>query len=119
MYPQVRTTEGSAIPAWLEFSASENVLSGIPAPSDAGQSFLEITCRGLDLESSASTTFALVVRDVTSHTSGSPLKFKKTSGPEIVRCKRSEPETVATIIVDTGNHGYDLPRPLTIYIRHF
>ena len=72
---------------------------GIPCPTDVGQHYLELTAKGPS--NSASATFVLVVREVPSHTSGVPLKFKKeSSGAEFVRCKRSEPETVATIILD-------------------
>ncbi|XP_005097620.2 dystroglycan [Aplysia californica] len=95
---EVKTMGNLPIPDWLEFDSKENVLQGIPTPKHAGQSFLEVTARGPTGE--ATTTFSLFVRDVPSHTSGAPLKFKK-SGPEFVRCKREEPETVATIILDT------------------
>ncbi|XP_059153408.1 dystroglycan 1-like [Physella acuta] len=93
----IKSVDGSALPAWLEFDPSNNILQGIPAPKDAGQLYLEITAQGS--ASQASVTFTLFVRDVPTHTSGTPLRFK-TTGPEFVHCKQSEPETVATIIID-------------------
>ncbi|CAL1527759.1 unnamed protein product [Lymnaea stagnalis] len=93
----IQSVDGSPLPAWLQFSAQDNVLQGIPTPKDAGQLYLEITASGIS--SQASVTFTLFIRDVPSHTSGAPLKFKS-SGPEFVRCKPSEAETVATVIID-------------------
>jgi dystroglycan 1 len=99
---KIKTLEGTEMPKWLEFDPMENVLVGIPSPKDVGQVYLEITAQGPINE--ASTTFTLIVRNDPSHTSGAPLKFRpmgsEKSGPEFVRCKRHEPETVATIIVD-------------------
>lgn len=75
----------------------DNILQGIPTPADAGQLYLEITAHGAN--SKATVTCTVFVRDVPTHTSGAPLRFK-TSGPEFVRCKQTESETVATMIVD-------------------
>ncbi|BFZ08724.1 hypothetical protein BsWGS_11763 [Bradybaena similaris] len=93
----VKQSDGSPLPTWLEFDTKEAVLQGIPTPADAGQLYLEIAAQGAD--SRASVTSTVFVRDVPSHTSGSPLRFK-TSGPEFVWCKQTESETVATLIID-------------------
>ncbi|KAH9510153.1 hypothetical protein Btru_043612 [Bulinus truncatus] len=93
----IQSADGSSLPIWLQFDDNTNVLQGIPAPKNAGQLFLEITAKGRN--SQTSVTFTLYVRDVASHTLGAPLRFQS-SGPEFVHCKASEPETVATIIID-------------------
>ncbi|CAG5125190.1 unnamed protein product [Candidula unifasciata] len=93
----VTRSDGTPLPSWLEFDTKEALLQGIPTPADAGQLYLEVTAKGADSKASVTTT--VFVRDVPSHTSGSPLRFK-TSGPEFVWCKQTEPETVATLIVD-------------------
>ncbi|KAK0052382.1 dystroglycan [Biomphalaria pfeifferi] len=93
----IQTLDGSSLPSWLQFDDVNNVLQGIATPKDAGQLFLVITAKGKS--SQASVTFTLIVRDVTSHTLGAPLRFKS-SGAEFVHCKATEPETVATVVVD-------------------
>lgn len=99
---QVRQSDGSPLPGWLEFDTKEAVLQGIPTPADAGQLYLEITAQGADSRASVAST--VFVRDAPSHTSGSPLRFK-TSGPEFVWCKQTESETVATLIIDADLHA--------------
>uniref|UniRef100_A0A0B7ABC6 Dystroglycan 1 n=1 Tax=Arion vulgaris TaxID=1028688 RepID=A0A0B7ABC6_9EUPU len=97
LFYTVQTSDSSPLPRWLEFNTRDTVLQGIPSPSDAGQVFLEITAHGKN--SQASVTSTIYVRDVPSHTSGAPLRFKS-SGPEFIWCKSTEPETVATITID-------------------
>uniref|UniRef100_A0A0B7AZP8 Dystroglycan 1 n=1 Tax=Arion vulgaris TaxID=1028688 RepID=A0A0B7AZP8_9EUPU len=108
---KVQSSDGSPLPSWLEFDGKNNVLQGIPTPSDMQQLDLEITAQGP--KSQASVTTTIFVRDVLSHTSGVPLRFK-TSGPEFVRCKEKEPETVATIIIDTNLESLDVPSRLNL-----
>ena len=84
----------------MRFDSVENVLEGIPTPKDVGQIYLELTANGADPKSQAVTTFTVLVRDVPSHTSGAPLRFRAAQGPEFVRCRQSEPETVATLVLD-------------------
>ena len=92
--------EGLGLPGWIRFDSVNNVLEGIPTPKDVGQSYLELTAHGADPKSQTSVTFTVLVRDVPSHTSGAPLRFRPAQGPEIVRCRQSEAETVATLVLD-------------------
>nr|KAG5705579.1 hypothetical protein BaRGS_034777 [Batillaria attramentaria] len=89
----------TSLPSWLQFLPDQNVLRGIPQREDAGALYLEVLAYGND-GSKATDVFSVSISgDAATLSSGQPLTFRK-SGPEVVRCKREEPETVATIIVD-------------------
>ncbi|GFR87483.1 dystroglycan [Elysia marginata] len=113
----VKTLDSSDLPSWMRFDATENVLEGIPTPKDVGQTYLEITAKGADPKTFASTTFAVLVRDVQSHTSGAPLRFKPQKGPEFVRCRQSEPETVATLVLDVDMEALPVSERISMLRR--
>ena len=96
---QVTEAGKGSLPSWLHFAPGLNVLKGIPTPADAGQLYLEVVAHGHDGQKAADVFSVSITADTPAMSSGQPLKFKS-SGPEVVRCKREEPETVATIVVD-------------------
>ena len=96
---QVTEAGKGSLPSWLHFAPGLNVLKGIPTPADAGQLYLEVVAHGHDGQKAADVFSVFITADTPAMSSGQPLKFKS-SGPEMVRCKREEPETVATIVVD-------------------
>ena len=102
-----------ALPAWLHFAPGLNVLKGIPSPADAGQLYLEVVAHGHDGQNVTDIFSVFVSADTPAMSSGQPLKFKK-SGPEAVRCKREEPETVATIVVDADLEGMAVEQRLQL-----
>ena len=103
------------LPAWLHFSPGLHVLKGVPGVKDAGQLYLEVLAKGTPTPqgpgSQATDVFSVfVAADTPAMSQGQPLKFSRPgtasggggggSGPEVVRCKREQPETVATLVVD-------------------
>lgn len=113
----VKTLDSFELPAWMRFDSKENVLEGIPTPKDVGQTYLELTANGADPRNVASTTFAVLVRDVQSHTSGAPLRFRPSQGPEFVRCRQSEPETVATLVLDADLEALPVTERISLFRR--
>lgn len=110
----------ASLPSWLQFLDDQNVLQGIPQKEDAGTRYLEVLARGSD-GSTVKDVFSVAISgDASSMSAGQPLTFRK-SGPEVVRCKREEPETVATIIVDTdlsGLRAEERLKLLTGFLQH-
>lgn len=94
----------TSLPSWLQFLPDQNVLQGIPQKENAGTLYLEVLAHGSD-GSQATDVFSVSISgDAATLSLGQPLTFKK-GGPEVVRCKREEPETVATIIIDADLGG--------------
>ncbi|KAL8592183.1 hypothetical protein ACOMHN_030858 [Nucella lapillus] len=96
------------LPSWLQFLPDQNVLKGIPTPADARQTYLEVTAFGHNGQKASDVFSVLVSSDSPAMSSGQPLRFQKTTtagAAEVVRCKREEPETVATIVVDADLSG--------------
>ncbi|XP_076447994.1 dystroglycan 1-like [Babylonia areolata] len=101
------------LPSWLHFNAEQNVLQGIPTPADAGHLYLQVTARGPH-GNAATDVFSLAVSaDTATLSSSQPLRFK-TSGPKSVRCKREEPETVATLVLDADLDLMPVERRLSL-----
>ncbi|RUS72666.1 hypothetical protein EGW08_019571 [Elysia chlorotica] len=113
----IKTVDGLELPSWMRFDPVENVIEGIPTPKDAGQIYLELAALGAEPKSQAFTTFTVLVRDVASHTSGAPLRFKARPGPEFVRCRQSEPETVATLVLDVDVDGLPVAERISLLRR--
>ncbi|XP_070191859.1 dystroglycan 1-like [Littorina saxatilis] len=101
------------LPSWLHFAPDIKVLKGIPTPTDAGQLYLEVVAHGSNGKKANDVFSVFVSADTQVMSSGQPLKFKK-SGPEVVRCKREEPETVATIVVDADLDGLTVEQRLEL-----
>ncbi|GFO03409.1 dystroglycan [Plakobranchus ocellatus] len=113
----IKTIDGLPLPSWLQFYPVDNIIEGFPTPKDVGQTYLELTAHGKNPKDQASVTFTVVVRDVASHTSGAPLRFKKTRGPEFVRCRQTEPETVATLVLDVDMEALPVSERVSLLKR--
>ncbi|XP_046570474.1 dystroglycan 1-like [Haliotis rubra] len=87
-----------SLPRWLVFSPKKQLLKGLPTSSDLGQYNIEVVAVGLNGEQ-AKDIFSIFVNEDTGPAAGSTLRFKE-GGPKTVRCKRSEPETAVSIVVD-------------------
>lgn len=81
------------------FDEKSRQLKGIPTPSDIGDNYVEVVTTGPQ-NSQAKDVFSIKVVTETppTHVTGSS---KSSDGrPQTVRCKREQPETAATIVVD-------------------
>lgn len=93
--------------------SGQNVLQGIPTTKDSGQLYLEVVAYGAD-GSKANDVFSVFVNpEPPALSSSQPLTFKS-SGPDVVRCKRDEPETVATIIIDADLEALPVEHRLSL-----
>ncbi|XP_062593828.1 dystroglycan 1-like [Saccostrea cucullata] len=87
------------LPSWLVFDEESRQLSGVPSPSNIGDNYLEVVTTGPQ-NSQAKDVFSIkvVVESPPNHV---PPPTKSSDGkPQTVRCKREQPETSATIVVD-------------------
>ncbi|XP_071083665.1 dystroglycan 1-like [Haliotis cracherodii] len=87
-----------ALPRWLVFSPTKQLLQGMPTSSDLGQYYVEVVAVGHNGDQ-AKDIFSIFVNEDAGPATGSTLRFKE-GGPKTVRCKRSEPETAVSIVVD-------------------
>ncbi|XP_045164539.2 dystroglycan 1-like [Mercenaria mercenaria] len=89
------------LPSWLTFNALKTELKGIPGPEDLkkGQIYLEVKVTGDD-SSHVEDVFAIDILDNTNGPIGSVTTTGEDS-PKVIRCKREEPQTIVTVVVDT------------------
>ncbi|KAL8558005.1 hypothetical protein ACOMHN_016558 [Nucella lapillus] len=117
---QVVEAEKDALPSWMQYVPDQHVLQGLPAPGDAGRVYLQVTARGPH-GATAADVFSLTVSPETpSMSAHQPLRFKS-SGPQAVRCKREEPETVATIVLDADLNQLPVGKRLELlaaFLKH-
>ena len=97
---QITEAGKMTLPHWLVYHKGKQLLQGIPSTSDLGQHYIEVVAVGED-GSQAKDTFSIFVIDDAGAMPGTALKFKS-RGPKPVRCKRSEPETTVSIVIDAN-----------------
>ena len=115
VYLQVTEAAMDTLPSWLNFNPLKAELSGIPEPKDKGQVYLEVKAIG-DHNSRADDVFSIEVVDDSSMSVGAS-KPKKVGDnvPKLVRCRREEPETVSTVIVDVDIHSLNPSERIGIF----
>lgn len=87
------------LPSWLTFNPLKTELKGIPGPEDKGQIYLEVRVTGDD-NSHADDVFSIEILDDTNGPVGTVASSGE-NAPKIIRCKRAEPQTIVTVVVDT------------------
>ena len=97
---QVTEAGKQSLPDWLEFDEKSKQLRGVPSPSNIGDNYLEVVTTGHQ-NSQAKDVFSIKVVMETPPNHITSISPKSSDGkPQTVRCKREQPETAATIIVD-------------------
>ncbi|WAR25004.1 DAG1-like protein [Mya arenaria] len=87
-----------SLPSWMVFDPLTTELKGIPAPQDKGAIYLEVEVKGDD-NSQATDVFSIQVLEDTNGQI-STISSGDKQEPKTVRCKREEPQTMVTIVVD-------------------
>lgn len=101
------------LPAWLSFNSLKTELKGIPRPQDKGQTYLEVKAVGDD-NSKADDVFSVeVIEDSSMSVGASKLSGENT--PKHVRCRREEPETISTVILDVDLHSLNPSESIAIF----
>lgn len=97
----IKVTEAgkASLPNWLMFDEKSQQLKGIPTPADIGDNYLEVITTGPQ-NSQAKDVFSIKVVTETPPTHVPAISQSSDGKPQTVRCKREQPETAATIIVD-------------------
>lgn len=102
-----------SLPAWLSFNALKTELRGVPRPQDKGQVYLEVKAVG-DNNSQADDVFSIEVVEDSSMSVGAT-KLSGENTPKHVRCRREEPETIATVIIDADLHSQSPSESIAIF----
>lgn len=104
-----------ALPSWLSFNPLKAELRGIPEPRDKGQVYIEVKAIG-DHNSQADDVFSIEVVDDSSMSVGaSKPKIVRDDIPKLVRCRREEPETVSTVIIDVDIRSLNPSERIAIF----
>lgn len=114
MYFQVMEAGLETLPSWLSFNPLTAELKGIPEPKDKGQVYLEVKAIGDN--SQADDVFSIEVIDDSSMSIGASVsKLQGENIPKLVRCRREEPETVSTVIVDVDIHSLNPSERISVF----
>ncbi|ESP02506.1 hypothetical protein LOTGIDRAFT_224800 [Lottia gigantea] len=98
---QVTEAGKNILPSWLSFDPKKEVLQGIPLPTDVKQHYIEVIATDKNNQNAqAKDIFTIDVVTERNSQPATTLTFVK-GGPKMVRCKREQPETKVTIILDT------------------
>lgn len=98
IYFQITEVGKDVLPSWLTFNELKTELKGIPGPEDKGHIYLEVKVSG-DGNSQSDDVFSIEVRDDTNGPVTSVQSLDE-NAPKVIRCKREEPQTIVTVVVD-------------------
>ena len=110
---QVTEAAKDSLPSWLVFNSLTAELSGIPGPKVKGQVYLEVKAIGDD-NSQADDVFSIEVIDDSSMSIGAS-KLSSENSPKLVRCRRDEPQTISTVIIDADLDLLSPSEQLTVF----
>ncbi|XP_050412904.1 dystroglycan 1 [Patella vulgata] len=99
---QYKITEAGkdVLPSWLTFDPKKQLLQGVPLPSEIGQHYIEVVATDKN-NAQAKDIFSIEVQGERMSQPSTTLTFQR-EGPQTVRCKREQSETVVTIMLDSN-----------------